>query len=158
MQLSEILRQAKKKKKLTLKQLGELSSISFSQIAKIERGEHIPSRETIIKLTEALNLDTNKFLQNAGYNVIATTEDEIDIHLRYKVLNKYNFTCQLCGISAPSSPLYVSTITPLYMNGKLEAENLIVLCKKCDEARVATIQSEGLTNDVIIKRKTINEI
>lgn len=154
MQLNEILKQARKEKKLTLKQLGELSNISYSQIAKIERGEHIPTRETIIKLTMALNLDTNKFLQIAGYNVIHTTESESYVHLRYKVLKKYNFTCQLCGVTAPSVPLQIAHIIPEYKNGKLEENNLIVLCDNCKTARLTSIQNEGLTNDPLFKRST----
>jgi len=54
--------------------------------------------------------------------------------VRDKVLERDNYTCQVCGFKGDSwgSNLEVHHIVPLHKGGKcLDPENLITLCKKC---------------------------
>lgn len=51
---AERLKQRRKGRGLTLKQLGGISGLTASAIARIERGERIPSIGTVIKLERAL--------------------------------------------------------------------------------------------------------
>ncbi len=50
----EWLEQRRKGRGLTLMQLGKLSGLSASAIARIEKGGRIPSIDTVIKLEKAL--------------------------------------------------------------------------------------------------------
>lgn len=50
----ERLKQRRKDRGLTLKQLGEMSGLSGSAVARIEKGERTPSIDTVAKLEKAL--------------------------------------------------------------------------------------------------------
>lgn len=51
---AERLKQRRKSRGLTLKQLGGMSGLTASAIARIEKRERMPSIDTVIKLEEAL--------------------------------------------------------------------------------------------------------
>lgn len=51
---AEKLKRRRKGKGLTLKQLGGMSGLTGSAIARIEKGERIPSLDTVVKLEKAL--------------------------------------------------------------------------------------------------------
>lgn len=51
---AERLKQRRKGRGLTLKQLGRLSGLTASAIARIEKGERIPGIDTVAKLEKAL--------------------------------------------------------------------------------------------------------
>jgi len=52
--------------------------------------------------------------------------------LRKKVFERDNFTCQKCKIQDKTTrTLEAHHITPLYLGGKDEIENLITLCFDC---------------------------
>ena len=54
------------------------------------------------------------------------------LRLRFKILSKYNFTCQYCGRKAPSVELQVDHIIPKAKGGKYLTSNLTVACTECN--------------------------
>ncbi len=54
-------------------------------------------------------------------------------NLRYQVLHRDGFKCQLCGVSAKDgAKLHVDHITPVSKGGKTEISNLRTLCDRCN--------------------------
>lgn len=146
-----VIRTLRKEKKLTLQNLSEISNVSFAQIGKIERGDHHPTRETLKKLAKALQYDPKILFNLAGYTY-NEEDDSIEnflINHQYEVLTKYNNTCQICGAKAPEVEVTVALINP---ENKIEASNLIVLCKTCNYSREKKINQDGLENDYLFNK------
>lgn len=59
-------------------------------------------------------------------------QKKIAARLRFKILQKYNFTCQYCGAKAPEVRLHVEHIKPISKGGASEESNLIVACADCN--------------------------
>jgi len=57
--------------------------------------------------------------------------------LRYDVLKRDNFTCQICGASAKKDgvKLEVDHICPVSKGGKTEISNLQTLCERCNRGK-----------------------
>jgi len=47
---------------LTLRKLGELAGVDYSNIRKIENGEIVPRIDTVLKLARALKVDIKELL------------------------------------------------------------------------------------------------
>ncbi len=62
MSIGEKLREARKSKHLTLREVGEKLDISFSNLAEIERGEHSCSADTLKILADFYGLSVDYFL------------------------------------------------------------------------------------------------
>lgn len=61
--------------------------------------------------------------------------------LRYDVLRRDNFRCQLCGSSAKDGvKLHVDHILPVSKGGKTEMSNLRTLCERCNLGKGAKIE------------------
>ena len=61
--------------------------------------------------------------------------------LRYDVLRRDNFRCQLCGSSAKDGvKLHVDHILPVSKGGKTEISNLRTLCERCNLGKGAKIE------------------
>lgn len=60
---------------------------------------------------------------------------EVPGSLRYQVLSKAKFRCELCGISADEKALDVDHITPRNKGGKTIPENLQALCYTCNSQK-----------------------
>ncbi|MGM0888086.1 MAG: helix-turn-helix domain-containing protein [Bacillota bacterium] len=155
--LGPFVRSLRKEKKLTLKELSDISNVSFAQIGKIERRETHPSRTTIIKIARAISYDQNKLLELAGYKPIKekTFSDLIDPELRYQTIIKYDRTCQLCGAKAPTREIELTLINPKATEN-ITPENLIVLCNHCNHARDKIIKERGIENDYLLKLYQLN--
>jgi len=148
MNIAAIIKQTRKNKKLTLRELEQVSGVSYSQISKIERNENKPSDETIYKLFTALELDTKFLLNTEGHS---NNETDIRSYTRFEVLTRDNFTCQLCGHKAPDIQLEISYIVSPEFGGTFIGENLITLCSECNLGRKNFIEKHGIKNDVLIK-------
>lgn len=61
------LKDLRKKKKLSIRKLEELSGVSNSYISQIEKGERNPSPEVLKKLAEPLEVDYLKLMHEAGF-------------------------------------------------------------------------------------------
>jgi transcriptional regulator with XRE-family HTH domain len=65
--LGAILKEARKTKKLTLRDLEKETGITYSYISSLERSVYMPSPKKIMILANALGLDENTLLLMAGY-------------------------------------------------------------------------------------------
>jgi transcriptional regulator with XRE-family HTH domain len=147
--IGEIIRTTRKEKKLTLRELEKISGVSYSLIAKVERGENKPTKETFLKLANALNLDTEDLLNKI--EVKATRIPDNNLY-RFEVLTRDEFTCQVCGGKAPHVQIDVALVVPLEYNGEFSRDNLITICINCNTGRLEMIKREGLANDILFKR------
>jgi len=59
--------------------------------------------------------------------------------LRWRVLNRDNFTCQYCGQSAPAVLLHVDHILPRAAGGLDVEENLVTACGACNVGKNLSI-------------------
>ncbi len=84
--------------------------------------------------------DTNKILQNNNNNDVLfiknkKTSRNINLRLRFKVLNRDNFTCVMCGASPAKSSnieLHIDHIVPWSKGGETVMDNLQTLCANCN--------------------------
>lgn len=63
------------------------------------------------------------------------TKREINLRLRFKVMQRDNFKCAICGSSPakdPSVELHIDHIIPWSKGGETEIDNLQTLCSKCN--------------------------
>lgn len=61
--------------------------------------------------------------------------------LRYDVMQRDNFRCRLCGVSADDGArLHVDHIIPVSRGGKTEMSNLRTLCERCNMGKGAKIE------------------
>lgn len=72
--LGNYIRDKRKEKEVTLRKLAENSGLSFSHLSKLERGEHMPSKETLDIVSDALELDKYEIYLLAGYSTDADME------------------------------------------------------------------------------------
>ena len=68
--------------------------------------------------------------------------------LYYRVLSESGGRCALCGATKKERPLQVDHIKPRSRGGKIEYENLQVLCSKCRQAK-GNMDEEDLRNSVV---------
>lgn len=66
-EIGNFIRQYRKKKNITLRELSKDTDVSFSHLSKIERGEHNPSKTTLDILADQLGVDKDKLYLMAGY-------------------------------------------------------------------------------------------
>ncbi|WP_162987465.1 helix-turn-helix domain-containing protein [Metabacillus litoralis] len=155
-QLGTHLKELRKEKNLTLKELEKISGVSFSQISKIEKNVHKPSLETIEKLSEALCIDLNELLQFSRLFSENTFETEIDADTKYNALVKFQSTCQLCGAKAPSSTIIATYIKPTSFGGEKNLDNITLLCKDCNNSREKLINKNGIEEDYFYSKYILN--
>ena len=62
-------------------------------------------------------------------------DGHINLNLDYReyLFEKNNFTCLECG--KRTNELHIHHIIPLYLNGKDELDNLMVLCENCHKTK-----------------------
>lgn len=65
--LGEILKERRLKTLLTLRQLADVSGVSSSHLARMEKGERFPSARTLLKLYEPLCFEKSDLFTLAGY-------------------------------------------------------------------------------------------
>ena len=71
MDLGNAIKTLRKQKKITQKQLAELSEISTNELCSIETGQSFPSKATIGKICSSLNVPESYLL------LFSITEDDI---------------------------------------------------------------------------------
>lgn len=71
------IKEARLNKSLSIRDLGELSDISFSYISALERGKYQPARDKLIKLANTLDLDVDNLLNLAGYATSINNQEMI---------------------------------------------------------------------------------
>ena len=68
-------------------------------------------------------------------HVVHNTKRDISLRLRFKVMQRDNFKCCLCGASPakdPSVELHIDHIKPWSKGGETTIDNLRTLCSKCN--------------------------
>ena len=65
--VGKLLREQRKNIPLSLRQLSEISGVSLAHLARIERGERVPSLSILQKIAKPLKFDLYELLVGAGY-------------------------------------------------------------------------------------------
>ena len=63
------------------------------------------------------------------------TSREVNLRLRFKVMQRDNFKCCICGASPATNPsieLHIDHIVPWSKGGETLLENLQTLCSNCN--------------------------
>lgn len=66
--LGETIRSEREKQNFSLREFAKQTGVSFSQLSKIERGEHRPTRETLEKIALHMNVEKSWLFLLAGYS------------------------------------------------------------------------------------------
>ncbi|MCC3359119.1 helix-turn-helix domain-containing protein [Bacillus sp. REN16] len=66
--LGDTIKANREEMNLTLRGFSKLTGVSFSQLSKIERGEHRPTRETIDKISQHIRAQKVWLYMMAGYS------------------------------------------------------------------------------------------
>jgi transcriptional regulator with XRE-family HTH domain len=74
-EIGERIKQLRSARDLSLRQLAEVSDISFNQIHKWEKGTSIPNRDSVVKLAKIFNVKPTWLL--FGRDIDATEADSI---------------------------------------------------------------------------------
>ncbi len=88
--LGNLLRELRSSKGYSLRELNDLTGISFSYLSKFELGKNIPSKEDLVKISDALNGNKSLLFLLAGY-----IPDEIS----NRVTNNVNLDYDIKGMS-----------------------------------------------------------
>lgn len=112
-------------RKITEKENDDYLLIGYSDLKKDERKKLVDLCEK--KITNFLNSRGDKAWdhrkKSSGY---------ISGTLRYEVLKRAKFRCELCGVSADKKALEVDHIIPRNKNGTDDKSNLQSLCYSCN--------------------------
>lgn len=92
------------------------------------------------KFSGKIEIENKKFLRDRTNRSKNQQDDRRDISLglRFKILNRDNFRCVLCGVSPATlvgCKLHVDHILPWSKGGKTTYENLRTLCADCNLGR-----------------------
>jgi hypothetical protein len=82
----------------------------------------------------------------APSNPPAKRHDPLRPALRFKVLHRDNYRCQLCGRTPTTDPdliLEIDHIKPVSKGGTDALENLRTLCRQCNRGKGATTESKA---------------
>jgi hypothetical protein len=63
------------------------------------------------------------------------TPRSVNLRLRWKILNRDQFTCKNCGSHPPDAQLEVDHIHPYSKGGETIFDNLQTLCTKCNSGK-----------------------
>ena len=74
-EIGERIKQLRSARDLSLRQLAEVSDISFNQIHKWEKGTSVPNRDSVVKLAKIFNVKPTWLL--FGRDLDATESDSI---------------------------------------------------------------------------------
>ena len=108
------------------------------------KGRNHYSDNGSIKLIEVENLFRN-ILENIKFNnsrgqIIKNERAKLTNGLRFKILKRDNYRCQLCGATQLDGiKLHIDHIFPVSKGGKTEESNLQVLCDSCNMGKSAKI-------------------
>ncbi|QHE59782.1 helix-turn-helix domain-containing protein [Rossellomorea vietnamensis] len=153
MHISDLVKEFRLKNKLTLRALSVKTGISYSQLGKIERAECKPSNESVLKILDILDVElTSKDLEGLiDVKKYLKAKNEV---LRYEVLSRDNFTCQLCGAAAPNIQVEIDLIDPSIRDNvkKANIDNLITLCVSCQNARHILLNEKSLESDLVYNK------
>ena len=83
------IRENRKSKNLLLRQLSAILDIDIAILSKIERGERMPTKEQLIKIADALEIDVNILVQNQlAEKILVELSDNINPIEVIKIVQK----------------------------------------------------------------------
>ncbi|MCB2221558.1 MAG: HIT domain-containing protein [Bacteroidetes bacterium] len=98
-------------------------------------GFELLTKNEITELIEICNQKISEFIENRGQMVFEhrrRNRRAVTGSIRYKVLTRAKFRCELCGISAEEKALEVDHITPKNSGGEDSINNYQALCYTCN--------------------------
>ena len=98
--------------------------------------EYVNYVEEINDTQQSINvLSTSEKVNEEYKGIVHNTKRDINLRLRFIVLQRDRFTCQACGASPakdPSVELHIDHIIPWSKGGETTMDNLRTLCSKCN--------------------------
>lgn len=161
-EIGNYIRNTRRRKGLSLRELAELTGISYSTINKYENGIIVPKQDKLEAIQAVLGVPqdtpTNK-PEPERENIQQSQIDPVEISLssvqasllkRYLALNavrkRANGFCELCGQAAPFKVddvpfLEFHHVRPYKDGGSWSEDNIVALCPVCN-AKVSFAPSE----------------
>jgi ATP adenylyltransferase len=97
----------------------------FDELSPFERDELIKQCKTRLQdFLDKRNQEIYKYVGRSGKN--------INHDVKYEVLKRAKFHCELCGISAEIRALEVDYIGPKNIKGRIDINNYQALCYRCN--------------------------
>jgi len=96
------------------------------------------SRSSIKQLIKICDEKLNEFLKSRGDKIFShrtKSSGYIGGSIRYEVLKRAKYHCELCGISADKKALEVDHIVPRNIGGNDDISNLQALCYSCNSMK-----------------------
>jgi len=88
MDVGQVIRENRKERKLTLKELSQKTGISLSFLSDIERGRRKPSTENAIKIANSLSIDVSLLLPKEVIKAISTENTVSEPNTPYTLKTK----------------------------------------------------------------------
>ena len=88
MDVGQVIRENRKERKLTLKELSQKTGISLSFLSDIERGRRKPSTENAIKIANSLSIDVSLLLPKEVIKAISTENTVSEPNTLYTLKTK----------------------------------------------------------------------
>lgn len=136
--VGDTIRNLRKKKKMTIKDLAEKAKITSSMLSQIERGLANPSINTLRELTDCLQIPLYKFFQtntSQGGEIVRSTERKV--------------------IGLPGNETFYELLTP-DTKGEIEFCIMHVPGRSCSEDKSRA--HEGEENSFVIKGPILIEV
>ena len=133
---------------ITKRMVGEVLTTKREITAKLKEGHRITgyelkcfadfSRDEIDELIRACEIRLEEYMAARGDRIWNHRKRGIRAlsgSLRYQILKRAKFRCELCGISAEDKALEVDHIVPRNHGGSDDPSNLQALCYSCNAAK-----------------------
>ena len=72
------LREKRLRKKFSLNHVAMLAGLSHAMVSRVEKGERLPTIDTLLRISEALGVDLGKLIRNA----VKSVKKESELSLR----------------------------------------------------------------------------
>jgi len=76
---------------------------------------------------------------------------------RFRVLSRDSFTCQFCGRKSPEIVLECGHIRPMTSGGGEYFDNLIAVCRECNQGRIGISLDESEVDSILNRRKATSD-
>lgn len=90
MKFHQRLKELRKKKGLSQNELGDITSIHFTQISRYERGDTTPNAEVLTKLAKALDTTVDYLMNGTTTDVVAQAGLDKELISRFQSLQSMN--------------------------------------------------------------------
>lgn len=99
-------------------------------------GDHCDEFKKIQESHDLKAAETAEAMASTGYEFDPAAERaKVSNGLRFNVMKRDGFHCQLCGATGKTAQLVIDHIVPVSKGGKTEMENLQTLCFRCNSGK-----------------------